>query len=459
MKKIVAVLLTLLLLATTLAVFAACRTDDAETLVVYNWVDYIYNQEELENDFAEYYLQKTGKKVKITYVTFDTNETMLTKVMRGDSAIDVMCPSEYAIQKLIEGGYLQKINYFTDSDFENADKVDEAIVTKIRESFSTAGFDMSEYFVPYMWGTLGVLYNADVISPEDAEAAGWGLLWNKNSSGKVSDAISKKIYMKDSIRDSYCAVLMYMKEYGLLPAEYADLSVERLINTVDDKLLAAAEEVLKAQKSELYGYEVDFGKNELIAGTALVDLAWSGDAFYAIEEAEAEGVNLEYFIPEIGSNVWFDGWVIPKTAKNAEAAKYFIDFLNDPEIAMKNMMEIGYTSAVDKDVFLANENAMVYFAEIYADDPSDEEEVDELIELYFDDDSRYPDTMREDLGMMHDFGESNEKVVAMWERVRAEGISTAALLLIVFAAVLIVALVIIFVMKKRAGTQRRVVKK
>ena len=431
MKKAFAVLLSLFLLLACAPTALAAE----DKLVVYNWADYIYDIELTE--FKAYYKQTTGREIDVTYVTFDTNETMLTKVLKGNAQVDVICPSEYAIQRLMESNALRKLNYFTDESFVNSDKINPDIVTKIRESFSDLEQDMTEYMAPYMWGTLGILYNADKIDSADAEAAGWGLLWNLQQNGTAVGALDKKISMMDSIRDSYCAVLLYMKERNLLPEAYASMSVQTLINTVDDTLLALAKETLISQKESLYGYEVDFGKNELIAGTAWVDLAWSGDALYAIEEAEAEGVNLQYFTPESGANIWFDGWVIPNNCQNEEAARLFIDFMNRPDIAMKNMMEIGYSSAVDAEALRQSEEAIAVLAEAYADDPEDEQEVAELAEAYLSNPVRYPNVNDDTLGVMRDFGVHNEQVVVMWESVRGSNISVVSILL-VLAAVLVV---------------------
>lgn len=459
MKKFSALLLALILLASTL-VMVGCgeETEEAETLVIYNWADYIYD---FEDEFKEYYKQRTGKDINIIYVTFDTNETMLTKIMNNDANVDIMCPSEYAIQRLVEGNYLYEINYFTDGFYKNSANVSEDIVGKIRNSFSTEGYDLTKYMVPYMWGTLGVLYNADEIDPELAREAGWGLLWNENGDKELFDEnISNRIFMKDSIRDVYCAVMLYLKQYDMLPEKYKDFSVEQLINTVNDELVALALNVLIKQKDVLYGYEVDFGKNDLVAGNALVDLAWSGDAIYAIEEGEAEGVTLDYFVPTVGGNIWLDGWVIPKTCKNVTAAKIFIDYLNKPDVAMKNMMEIGYTSAVDKQVLLDSEEALSVLYETYEVDDSDPEATEETLHYFFDDERRYPTVNDETLGVMHDFGGTIDKVVAMWEKVRSTGISVWGAFGLTIAAVAVIVGVFggIILVKSRKNRRVKIVK-
>lgn len=411
-KKIVATVVTaaiIFALSITVIVLVTQSTK-VEKLVIYNWADYI--EPDVLTDFEDEYEQATGRKIKVIYSTFETNETMITEIMKGDSQIDLVCPSEYAIQKLLVAGKLNKLN-MDESDYSNLVNVEPAIHEKIGEVFGNIEVDgssvsMLDYFVPYMWGTLGILYNADKVTEDDL-AAGWGLLWNAAN----NPALEGKILMKDSVRDVYAAAITYLIENNLLPAEYEGKSIEELINTVDDTLLNAVESVLRTQRDHLKGYEVDFGKDDMIRGVAYVDLAWSGDALWAIEEGELEGVNLDYFVPQTGGNLWFDGWVIPTSAKNTDAAKMFIDYLCRPDIAMRNAMEIGYTSAVSPDAFLDENN------------PYSVEAIDYLIECeyevsdYFEDERRYP-VFDETLGVMRDFGATNEEVVAMWERVKGD---------------------------------------
>lgn len=441
--KLISLLLACLMLAASLALFAACGGKYDEEITVYNWDDYIYSQRDLQNDFNEYYKAKTGKTIKVNYSTFDTNETMLAKVMNGDAVVDVIAPSEYAIEKLLQNDLLEKIDKSKVSTMSNVNESIYEVVRSVFGTFTTNGgetVDITEYFVPYMWGTLGILYNADVVTQADLDK-GWGLLWNENE----NEALNGKIFMKDSIRDSYCAAVMYLKEYDMLPDAHKNKSVQELMNTNDDAMLAAVEQLLTKQKTVLKGYEVDFGKQEMISEKGLVDLAWSGDALYAIEEAEAtsSAPRLDYFVPDVGGNVWFDGWVVPKNAKNKEAANYFIAFLNEPEIAMSNMLEIGYTSAVDKTVLQSNQAALALLAEA-------EYDVDE----FFADARRYPE-ITENLGVMKDFGARNDVVVAMWERVVSSNTDLTTLWIIigVVAALVIVGIVIFAV---RRSKNRRV---
>lgn len=548
MKKSYVVIVAVMLLC-VLALYAACEPiqENVDELVVYNWADYIYDY---EDDFKAYYKSLTGRDIKVTYVTFDTNETMLTKILNGDSIVDVMCPSEYAIQKLLEQDMLLEMNYFGEAEdyidtsslngyVHNSGNVDAQFVQKIDEVFGSVqvnGADgaktvkMSDYFVPYMYGTLGILYNKvyfeelGIYDRETLNKANWGILFNDDGSGNMlSDGLTGRIYMKDSIRDSYAATVFYMLERGMLDGLtvtdknsanygklYTELSMGDMINTVDDQLIELCGDVLKTQKDQLYGYEVDFGKNELIQGIAYVDLAWSGDALYAVEESwdddyidpmleydegESGGYTLGYYVPHDSGNIWFDGWVIPKTCPDShlQAAKIFINFLNELYVAANNMMEIGYTAAVDGEKVKNDAECREILAQgyyVYGEDweITDEdgnvlsqEDCDyaswqEFEDYFFNnfdpiDDSnwRYPFEIMagneynrgiEELGVMRDFGANNYKVSTMWEDVRSTGITAWALLgWTVLAAAVIVGATALVVWLQRRSKMRVIVKR
>lgn len=548
MKKSFVVIVAVMLLC-VLALYAACEPiqENVDELVVYNWADYIYDY---EDDFKAYYKSLTGRDIKVTYVTFDTNETMLTKILNGDSIVDVMCPSEYAIQKLLEQDMLLEMNYFGEAEdyidtsslngyVHNSGNVDAQFVQKIDEVFGSVqvnGADgaktvkMSDYFVPYMYGTLGILYNKvyfeelGIYDRETLNKANWGILFNDDGSGNMlSDGLTGRIYMKDSIRDSYAATVFYMLERGMLDGLtvtdknsanygklYTELSMGDMINTVDDQLIELCGDVLKTQKDQLYGYEVDFGKNELIQGIAYVDLAWSGDALYAVEESwdddyidpmleydegESGGYTLGYYVPHDSGNIWFDGWVIPKTCPDShlQAAKIFINFLNELYVAANNMMEIGYTAAVDGEKVKNDAECREILAQgyyVYGEDweITDEdgnvlsqEDCDyaswqEFEDYFFNnfdpiDDSnwRYPFEIMagneynrgiEELGVMRDFGANNYKVSTMWEDVRSTGITAWALLgWTVLAAAVIVGVTALVVWLQRRSKMRVIVKR
>lgn len=372
-KKFALVALLLLAVCVVTPLLSACNETGgtltgggADTLVIYNWEDYIDTG--LLDEFAAYYREVTGRSLSITYSTFDTNETMLTQVMRGETAVDVVCPSEYAIERLMRADLLadqkelvaEYSEQYPDA-FSNLKNVNQTVLSKIGEIFGEMEIggevrDMRDYMVPYMWGTLGLLYNTRVISEDELEKYGWGMLWNESNNPELENMI----LMKDSVRDSYAAVVFYMEDRGLLPdgvsetygKPFKELTANELINCTDKALLDAAEKLLTEQRERISGYEVDFGKDDMINEIVYLDLAWSGDALWAIEESEyyedTDTYQLGYYVPE-KSNIWYDGWAILESSDSKLAAMMFIDYMCSPEAGARNIGYIGYTSAVDQE--------------------------------------------------------------------------------------------------------------
>lgn len=372
-KRLALIVLAIVSVCTLAPALAACNTatggltgGGADTLVIYNWEDYIDTG--LLDEFADYYRKVTGRSLSITYSTFDTNETMLTQVMRGETAVDVVCPSEYAIERLMRADLLadqkelvaEYSEQYPDA-FSNLKNVNQTVLSKIGEIFGEMEIggevrDMRDYMVPYMWGTLGLLYNTRVISEDELEEYGWGMLWNESNNPELENMI----LMKDSVRDSYAAVVFYMEDNGLLPdgvsetygKPFKELTANELINCTDKALLDAAEKLLTEQRERISGYEVDFGKDDMINEIVYLDLAWSGDALWAIEESEyyedTDTYQLGYFVPE-KSNIWYDGWAILESSDSKLAAMMFIDYMCRPDSGARNIGYIGYTSAVDQE--------------------------------------------------------------------------------------------------------------
>ncbi len=481
-------LFTLLLPVFLTACSGGADKQQVDILVVYNWEDYIDESEETSrlDAFTEYYEMVTGNALKIVYTTYDTNETMLTKVLNDDAnSVDLICPSEYAIQKLMANGKLANLSElvtqydgreFGENSLDlvtlkdgNMSYTEPSVASSIQTEFNGISTgdgegNMVDYMVPYMVGTVGILYNVKYVTEEDL-ATGWGMLWNKSG----SENLENMILVKDSVRDTYVAAVMYMRDYGLLPAGYEDKSVAELINCTDDALLNAAEDVLTAQRKHLSGYEVDFGKDDMLNEIVYVDLAWSGDALWAIEESydeenlyynprtgEQDNYTLDYFVPTDSDghptgNIWFDGWVVPKTAPNKLAAVMFIDFMNRPENAVYNSVYIGYTSGVAREKMMFS-----YVGEggeftldtegnfVFATDGNGEYDVnadvyDYLLESeyayelteeeiaendfgkwdmsFFEDERRYP-TDTDQLGVMRDFAQRTFAAITMWENAK-----------------------------------------
>ncbi len=267
-----------------------------ETLYVYNWGDYMD-----ESVIAEFE-KETG--IKVVYDTFATNEDMYVKIKSGGSSYDLIFPSDYMITRMRDEGMLEKINLANIPNFKYID-----------DRFKGQDYDPNnEYSIPYMWGTVGILYNTTMV---DDPVDSWDILWDPK--------YSKQILMLDSQRDAI--------GIALIKAGYS-------LNSTDPTEISEAGELLKQQKPLVLAYALDEIKDKMVAGEAALALVWSGEAIYAMQE----NPDLDYAIPKEGTNLWFDGMAIPKGAKNKEAAEKFIDFLCRTEIAFRNADYTGYAT-------------------------------------------------------------------------------------------------------------------
>lgn len=270
-------------------------------LKIYNWADYI--GEGVLEDFQAYYKEQTGENIRIVYQTFDINEIMLTKIEKGHEDFDVVCPSEYIIERMLKKHLLLPI----DTNFAHSPNYMNNVAPFIRKQInklSQPGEKASRYAVCYMWGTAGILYNRAYVP--DSVALSWDCLWNKKYAGKI--------LMKDSYRDAYGTAVIYAHAKEL---KEGTVTVEELMNDYSPRAMELAEKYLKALKPNIAGWEADFGKEMMTKNKAWLNMTWSGDAIWAIEEANAVGVDLDYEVPEEGSNIWYDGWVIPKYARES----------------------------------------------------------------------------------------------------------------------------------------------
>ena len=265
---------------------------------VYNWGEYI------DPDVIALFEEETGYKVH--YEEFETNEEMYTIVAKGARVYDVICPSDYMIEKMLENDLLTEINY------ENVPNI-EHIGTQYLES--AKGFDPeNKYSVPYCWGTVGICYNKTMV---DEEVNSWSILFDEKYDGKI--------LMQASVRDAYCVALSYLG--------YS-------INTLNEDELKEATDLLVSQKPIVQAYVVDQVRDKMIKNAAALSVIYSGEAIYMQEE----NPNLEYVVPDEGSNVWIDGWVIPKDCQNKEAAEAWINFMCRPDIALMNFEYITYST-------------------------------------------------------------------------------------------------------------------
>ena len=408
----------------------SCSEDRSSILKVYNWADYI--DEELLGEFEQWYFEQTGQEVEIIYQTFDINETMLSKIELGHEDYDVVCPSDYIIERMLKNDLLLPI----DKDFGDAPNYLDNISPYILEKFGQIegyGKDARDYSVGYMWGTVGLIYNKKYIDEDQAQS--WEVLRDPAYRGKV--------LMKDAFRDVYTALLTALNKDAIASGQ-TDLHTVSF--DTSEKSIALVENYLNSFKESIGGWEADFGKEQMTKELAWVNLSWSGDAQWAIEEAAEMGVDLGYSIPKEGSAVWFDGWVIPKYARNVKAASYFINFMCKPENALRNMDMTGYVSAIGGSEVL--------------DAMTDEEEYEPVDASYFFGEEAsqaclnpimYPEAATiSSCAMLHDT--DTESLLKMWSRVKGANASAFTYVIILLVLGGLVAAVI---MKYTRKSHRR----
>ena len=422
----------ILYIAAAVLMMAGCSEDRAGILKVYNWADYI--DEELIDEFEEWYEEETGESVEIIYQTFDINETMLSKIEFGQEDYDVVCPSDYIIERMLKKDLLLPLERDFGSTPDYLDNVGPYIKEKLSQ-IEGNGKNANDYSVAYMWGTVGLIYNPKYVSDEETKS--WDVLRNPAYAGKV--------LMKDAFRDVYTSLLIALNKEAIDRGEKDLVSIPF---DISEESISMVEEYLNSFRESVCGWEADFGKEQMTKELAWINLSWSGDAQWAIDEASEMGMELRYTIPETGSSVWFDGWVIPKYAKNVKAARYFINFMCKPENAIRNMDMTGYVSAIGGHEVLES--------------MTDTEEFDPIDVSYFfgeDADSvcinpvMYPDkAIIERCGMMHDTG--TEELLKMWSRVKGDSASAWTYILICLVFASLIAAVIIKYTKKRYRRQR-----
>ena len=285
---------------------AASGSADGGELYVYNWGEYI------DEDVISQFEEETG--ITVVYDLFETNEEMYPVIEAGAVNYDVVCPSDYMIQKMRENDLLAELNF---DNIPNIAQIDPAYM-----EMSQAFDPENKYSVPYCWGTVGILYNTKLLDELGVPApTKWADLWDERLSGEI--------LMQDSVRDAFMVAL---KKDG-----YSMNSESK------DELEQAKQELLD-QKPLVQAYVIDQVRDKMIGGEAAVGVIYSGEMLYIQDEVANLGLDydLEYVIPEEGTNLWLDSWVIPKNAKNKENAEKWIDFMCRPEIAKANFEYITY---------------------------------------------------------------------------------------------------------------------
>lgn len=301
-KRIVKMLVLSALFSSIMAVLTGCGSTDAGKngkVIVYNWGEYI------DPDTITMFEEETG--IEVVYDEFETNEIMYPKVVSGAAEYDVICPSDYMISKMIANDLLYEIN------FENIPNAKANIGAQYYEQ--SQDFDPgNKYSIPYCWGTVGILYNKTMV---DEPITSWAQLWDE----KYAD----NILMQDSVRDAF---MVAEKLNGFS------------MNTLDTSELEIAKQALIDQKPLVQAYVIDQVRDKMIGNEAAIGVIYSGEAIYT----QRENPDLEYVIPQEGTNVWIDSWCILKDAPNKENAEKFIDFMCREDIALKNFEYITYST-------------------------------------------------------------------------------------------------------------------
>lgn len=517
MKKIriFAVAAACLLAAPTFVLAGCSSQDDTVVLRVSNWEEYIdlgdWGDDEaidIENpytgedyimgvnsvidDFTEWFnSQNYGFDVRVEYSTFGTNEDLYNQLNLGD-VYDLVCPSDYMIMKLLAEDEIQPFSeeFMDESNPENyyINGVSEYIDGTDGSIFDQYGWN--GIAACYMWGTTGFVFNPELVDEDNADVAACDILTNSN--------YYKSVTVKDNVRDAYFAALSILFEDELnainadknMSEEEKNAARSELLNNTDDETIAAAEDILKDIKDNVYSFETDSGKTDMVTGKVIANYQWSGDAVYIMDQADEEDTELWYSVPEESTNLWFDGWVMLKDgiAGNEQrqiAAEAFVNFLSRPDIAVRNMYYIGYTSSIaadevfnyfdwcygvvtdeDSEDFYEFDNVYVYdvsyfFGEdsyIYIDMDTVDAQGATLTHDYEDDDyvagypvysggtisigrqafGQYPtgDVINRSVVML-DFGDDLAAINQMWINVRCLGVTDIGVMTVVIVAIVI----------------------
>ena len=337
-----------------LSVSALCGCGSTEKgvngqVIVYNWGEYI--DPETIRMFEEEY------GIKVIYDEFETNESMYPKVESGAVAYDIACPSDYMISRMIQNGMLSEL------DYSKMPNVKKNIGAQYFEQ--SKGFDPdNKYAVPYCWGTVGILYNKTMV---EEPITRWEQLWD--------ETYADNILMQDSVRDAFMV---------------AEKLNGNSLNTLDPEELEAAKDLLIEQKPLIQAYVVDQVRDKMIGGEAAIGVIYSGEAIYT----QRENPDLVYVIPEEGTNVWIDSWVILKNAPNKENAEKFIDFMCREDIALMNFDYITYSTPNEAARELIEDEA-IRNSEIAFPDLSQYDNMETYIYLGEEGDSLYNELWKE----------------------------------------------------------------
>ncbi len=292
--------------------FAGCFTakaaaaDTGVTINVYNWGQYISDGTDGYLDVNAAFTEATG--IEVNYMTFDTNESLYTKLKTGGSSYDIIVPSDYMAGRLIDEGLVQPLDFSNIPNYQY-----------INEAYKNTAYDPgNEYSVPYTWGTVGVIYNKKYV--DEADIGSWDLLWNEKYAGKI--------LMFDNNRDAFAI---------------AESRLGYSLNTTDSVALTACAELLKQQKPVVQQYVMDQIFDKMTREEAWIAPYYAGDYLTMLED----NPDLGFYFPEEGFNLFIDCMMIPSSAEHKAEAEAYINFLLSPEVCGENLDYLGYSATED----------------------------------------------------------------------------------------------------------------
>jgi len=463
----------------------AKASDDVITLRVCNWEEYmdlgewgedeiinldsgdIFGEKALYEEFEDWYYETYGQKVEVEYSCFGTNEELYNMLTLGD-VYDIVCPSEYMIMKLMNEDMLVPYSdeFFDTTDTNNyyARNV-SPFISNTLESHEIGGKYWNEYMAGYMWGITGILYNPEKMDRETASS--WSVLSNPD--------YYRQVTIKDNVRDSFFAAVGALKKDLLTSSDftsdesYSDNLMAEM-NDVSKENIAAVQDYLQDVKDNVYSFETDSGKADMITGKVVANYQWSGDAVFAMDQAEQDGYYLEFAVPKECTNLWFDGWVMLKSgvegdSEKQKVAEAFVNFLSMPQNAVRNMYYIGYTSVISGG--LDGDMVFEYLNWNYSAGEDDSDVTDYDVTYFFDDDAepgtyvvttptektrrqlyaQYPteDVINRSAIMEYFDTDANASINQMWINVRCFNIEDMPVIGWVLIAAAFIVMVIVFV--------------
>ncbi len=421
-------------------------------------------------DFEAWFEEVYGRKVRVEYSTFGTNEDLYNMLTIGD-VYDLVCPSEYMIMKLMAEDRVQPLSeafFDTDNEYNYYINGVSPYIRNIFETHDIHGVSWDKCAAGYMWGVTGFVYNPEVLTEE--EASTFRLMENRD--------YYRQITVKDNVRDTYFEALGALKAELLTSEEFRQdpdyaVKLQEEMNDVSQETIDRVQDYLQAVKDNLYSFETDSGKADMITGKVVANYQWSGDAVYTMDQAEEDDYYLNFAVPEECTNIYFDGWVMLKNGiaedpAKQQAAEAFINFLSRPDNVVRNMYYIGYTSVISGN---EDERVFEYLDWCYGAEEDEEETVEYPLGYFFDaegDDTDYTLTVPEEqlhrqllaqyptgevidrASIMEYFDQEKSEVInRMWIRVRCFNIKNVPVPVWIALGAVIAAGIVWAVIRKR----------